>query len=287
MRTMHLFAGAGGGLLGDLILGHTPVVAVEVDKNCCETLRRRRDDGWLPDLHVWEGDIRVFDPSEWKGKVDCVHAGFPCQDISAAGKGKGISGAKSGLFSEVGRVIEAIRPKFVFLENSPRIITRGLAHVLRTLAELGYDAVWTILSAEDCGAPHLRKRWWCLAANYHCTLELQPEMGINQVGGRTDNCIGEGNADPNSTRREDGSREQTYAWQEGNIRRSAAMEDDKNYAVGISPWFEVEPDVGVLVHGMADGVVSGAVKALGNGQVPICMAAAWCLLWDALKGGKR
>ena len=81
---MHLFAGIGGGLLADLILGHRPIVAVEWDKYACRILRERAADGWFPDLSVWEGDVRLFDPSEYKGRVDCIHAGFPCQDISVA-----------------------------------------------------------------------------------------------------------------------------------------------------------------------------------------------------------
>ncbi len=168
MRTMHLFAGAGGGLLADLILGHTPVCTVEWDAYACAVLRERRAEGWFPGLHVFEGDIRMFDPSEWKGRVDCIHAGFPCQDISAAGKGAGIKGERSGLFSEVLRAIDAIRPPLVFLENSPLIVTRGLDHVLRSLTERGYDARWMVLAASDVGAPHLRKRWWCLAWRSDC-----------------------------------------------------------------------------------------------------------------------
>ena len=80
MRTLHLFAGIGGGLLADLILGHEPVCAVEIDPYCCAVLRDRRGEGWFPDLHVHEGDVRLWDPSPWAGGVDCIAAGFPCQD---------------------------------------------------------------------------------------------------------------------------------------------------------------------------------------------------------------
>ena len=86
MRTMHLFAGIGGGLLADRILGHTPLVAVEWEPYACQVLRERVADGWFPGMHVWEGDVQLFDPSEYTGRVDCIHAGFPCQDISVAGK---------------------------------------------------------------------------------------------------------------------------------------------------------------------------------------------------------
>ena len=92
MRTMHLFAGAGGGLLADLILGHRPITAVEIDSYCCTLLRERAAGGWWPGLDVHETDIREWNPSKYTGRVDCVHAGFPCQDISLAGTGAGIEG---------------------------------------------------------------------------------------------------------------------------------------------------------------------------------------------------
>lgn len=123
MQTMHLFAGGGGGLLADLILGHTPIVAVEWDGYACQVLRERAAEGWFPGLHVWEGDVRMFDPSEYAGKVDCIHAGFPCQPFSVAGKRKGSTDERGELFSEVVRCIEAIRPKYVFLENVPGLLT--------------------------------------------------------------------------------------------------------------------------------------------------------------------
>ena len=120
---MHLFAGIGGGLLADLILGHTPIVAVEWEPYACQVLRERAADGWFPDLRVWEGDVRLFDPSEYAGKVDCIHAGFPCQPFSVAGLRKGSQDERGELFAEVIRCIEAIRPKYVFLENVPGLTT--------------------------------------------------------------------------------------------------------------------------------------------------------------------
>jgi DNA (cytosine-5)-methyltransferase 1 len=97
MRVAHLFSGAGGGLLADLILGHTPVLAIEWNKACCDSLRERVEEGWLPGLHVHHGDVRDFDWGPWAGKVDCLAAGFPCQDISSAGGGAGIKDKRSGL----------------------------------------------------------------------------------------------------------------------------------------------------------------------------------------------
>lgn len=161
---MHLFAGIGGGLLADLILGHTPIVAVEWDKYACKVLRERAAEGWFPGLQVWEGDVRLFDPSKYAGQVDCIHAGFPCQDISVAGKQAGVSeGTRSGLYREVLRISDAIKPRYLFLENVPAIVDCGLGTVLGDLAKMGYDTRWCCIRASDVGAPHERDRWWLLA----------------------------------------------------------------------------------------------------------------------------
>lgn len=164
MRTMHLFAGAGGGLLADLILGHTPVVAVKWNKYACQVLRERAAEGWFPDLSVWEGDVREFDPSEYTGKLDCIHAGFPCQDISTAGRQASLGeGTRSGLYREVLRIAGAIRPRYIFLENVSAIKSKGLDQVIKDLACMGYDTKWLCIRASDVGAPHQRDRWFALA----------------------------------------------------------------------------------------------------------------------------
>lgn len=162
MRELHLFAGAGGGILGGMLLGHTPVGAVEIEPFARAVLQARQADGSLPDFAIYD-DVRTFDGTEWRDRVDIIAGGFPCQDLSVAGKGAGIDGERSGLWWEMLRVIREARPPFVFLENVPAITGRGLDRVLGSLADLGFDAEWLVLSAADAGAPHLRKRWWCLA----------------------------------------------------------------------------------------------------------------------------
>jgi DNA (cytosine-5)-methyltransferase 1 len=161
MREMHLFAGAGGGILGGLLLGHTTVCAVEIDPYCQKILKQRQADGILPEFPI-HGDIKQFDGRPWKGKVDCVCGGFPCQDLSVAGKGAGIHGSRSSLFFELIRIVREVEPRFIFLENVPALLTRGIDVVLGALADIGFDAEWTVLSASDCGANHLRKRVWIL-----------------------------------------------------------------------------------------------------------------------------
>lgn len=164
---MHLFAGHGGGLLADLILGHTPIVAVEWDAYACQVLRERSEDGWFPGLQVWEGDVRLFNPSEYAGIMDCIHAGFPCTDLSSAGKKAGIGPeTRSGLYREALRIAGIVRPRYLFLENVADIVTNGLGTVLADLTTLGYDSEWLCLRASDCGASHERDRWWLLADSH-------------------------------------------------------------------------------------------------------------------------
>ena len=101
------------------------------------------------------------------GVVDIVAGGFPCTDISLAGKGAGIDGEQSGLWSEMARIIGEVRPRFAFVENSPALVTRGIGRVVGDLAALGYDCRWTVLGAADVGAPHKRDRIW-IVANANC-----------------------------------------------------------------------------------------------------------------------
>lgn len=173
MYTIHLFAGAGGGLLADELLGQTPICAVEIEDYPRRVLLQRQLDGLFPIFPIWD-DIRTFrkDNPETSPFFDraksvrdelIIAGGSPCQDISCAGKGEGIDGERSGLWGEMARIIGEIRPKYVFLENSPLLVGRGLIRVLGDLAEVGFDAQWLPLSAENVGAPHKRDRFWLVA----------------------------------------------------------------------------------------------------------------------------
>lgn len=97
------------------------------------------------------------------GSIDVICGGFPCQDISTAGKGAGIGGARSGLWSEYARIIGEVRPRFVLVENVAALLGRGLERVLGDLASLGYDAEWHCIPASAVGAPHRRDRVWIVA----------------------------------------------------------------------------------------------------------------------------
>lgn len=275
VRTGHLFAGAGGGLYADLILGHTPVFAVEWDDYAAGVLQRRADDGWFPGLHVHHGDVRLFDTSNWKGRVDSLHAGFPCQDISTAGTGAGITGERSGLWSEVKRAAGELGVGELFLENSPAITSRGLGVVLGDLAELGLDARWCVLPASGVGAPHLRARWWCLARRADCNSvrQLQPQGSISHQRGRTGDM---GEISDAVCNRQQGSWESTES-----ISEKTAGDWEADHAINerIGGFWELEPNVGRVVNGLANR--SNRIKCLGNGQVPLQAAAAYRLL-DAM-----
>jgi DNA (cytosine-5)-methyltransferase 1 len=162
LREMALFAGAGGGILGGHLLGWRTVCAVEWEPHLACVLVSRQNDKILPPFPIWD-DVQTFDGRPWKGLVDVVSGGFPCQDISSAGKGAGINGARSGMWREMARIVGEVRPRFVFVENSPLLMGRGAAMVIGDLTTLGYDCRWCIVSASDCGAPHQRDRFWLLA----------------------------------------------------------------------------------------------------------------------------
>jgi DNA (cytosine-5)-methyltransferase 1 len=164
MNELALFAGAGGGILGTQLLGYTTVGACEIDPYCRQILLERQADGTLPPFAIWD-DIRTFDPEPWKGHVDLISGGFPCTDISLAGRGEGLKGQHSSLWFEMARIIRAIRPARAFLENTPALTSRGLGTILGQLAEIGYDAEWECLPASAVGAPHRRERIWILAGN--------------------------------------------------------------------------------------------------------------------------
>ena len=162
MRELALFAGAGGGILGGLLIGWRTVCAVEIDPYARSVLLARQRDGMLQPFPVWD-DVRTFDGNPWRGHVDVVSGGFPCQDISCAGKGAGLDGARSGLWSEFARIIGDVRPRYAFMENSPMLVVRGLDRVLADLAAMGFDTEWGVVSAADVGAPHKRDRIWIVA----------------------------------------------------------------------------------------------------------------------------
>ena len=278
MNELALFAGAGGGILAGQLLGWRTVCAVEIEPYPASVLLARQNDGLLPPFPVWD-DVRTFDGRPWRGIVDVVSGGFPCQDISVAGKGAGIEGERSGLWSEFARIIREVRPRFAFVENSPALTSRGLGRVLGDLAEMGFDAQWGVLGAADVGAPHHRKRIWIVAhSNGHNSKagrreqRRRDEQGPSSVTSSGINLanpkgICSGNvADASSQRLQEPKQEAVLRARRGEERRAVTKQG----------WWAVEPNVGRVAHGVAARV--DRLKAIGNGQVPQCAAEAWRLL---------
>ena len=159
MRMLDLFSGIGGfSLAAEWCWGKELeiVYMVENDIYCQRVLKKQ-----FPDTPIYS-DIRDFKCGTFNG-IDLITGGFPCQDISIAGKGVGIEGERSGLWTEFKRIISEVRPKFALIENVPILTNRGLDRVLCNLAEIGYDAEWQCISASEVGAWHKRERIWIVA----------------------------------------------------------------------------------------------------------------------------
>jgi len=284
MNELHLFAGAGGGILGGILCGHTTVCAVEIEPYCRKVLLQRQRDGVLPRFPIWD-DIRTFDGKPWRGRVDVVCGGFPCQDISAAGKGDGITGDRSGLWKEMGRVIGEVGPRFVFVENSPILTSRGLGVVLGDLAEMGYDARWGVLGAEDaiwhsCDpiTDHQRERMWIYGARSDSNgmRKLQSERSEQNQWGRLGDSL---QKIPNTaSQRQSGS---WKPWFGGDPAETREGETDRAFAERIGHIWGIESPMGRVADGVAARM--DRLKAIGNGQVSIVAATAWKILTGTTK----
>jgi len=152
-----LFSGIGGFELGlERAIPAETIWQVEQNKFCQSILKKH----W-PKAKIYD-DVRNITKDNVE-PVDILCGGFPCQDISIAGKTRGLKGEKSGLWWEMWRIISELRPRIIVLENVSNIIRLGGKEVLGSLAKIGYDAEWTTIRASDFGAPHRRERWFCVA----------------------------------------------------------------------------------------------------------------------------
>ena len=176
LRALHLCAGYGGFELALRGVART-VAHVERDAYAAATLVARMEESRLDRAPVWP-DLCTFDAGPWRGRVDLVTAGFPCQPFSAAGKRAGTDDDR-WLWPDIRRIIRDVRPSYCFLENVPGVVRHGLPHVLADLAALGFDAEWGLLSASAVGAPHKRERFWLVA---HAAVgEWQPAGDERQI----------------------------------------------------------------------------------------------------------
>ena len=161
LRVLDLFSGIGGFSLGlERTGGFKTVAFCEIEAYPRRVLAKH----W-PGVPIYD-DVRTLTAERLRADgiaVDVICGGFPCQDISPAGKRAGIDGERSGLWAEMARLVDEVRPQFVIIENSGSLVVRGLNRVLRDLAGIRYDAEWDRRGARDVGAPHRRDRTWIVA----------------------------------------------------------------------------------------------------------------------------
>jgi DNA (cytosine-5)-methyltransferase 1 len=312
MNVLDLFSGIGGFSLGLERAGMRTVAFCESDEYCRAVLRRH----W-PDVPVWD-DVRTLTFHEGRlaadtikrrileatevcaGRegagildstnehqctpvyIDVICGGFPCQDISVAGKGAGIAGERSILWKEFARIIGEVRPRYIIVENVAALLGRGLSVVLGDLAALGYDAEWHCIPACAVGAPHRRDRVWIVA---YATRHVRGEQA-------------QGGTERQRTRQCGQQSDVAYAGDQGQLQQSGIVGEERGrvgngcedvaYADGrrceqrdegkrsipiINPqnngqsdWWLTEPDVGRVAHGVPARV--DRLRALGNAIVP-------------------
>ena len=169
MKVLDLFSGIGGFSLGLERAGMETVAFCEFDKHAQKVLKKH----W-PDVPIYD-DVRTLDGKQFKGSVDVVCGGFPCQDLSVAGKKAGFDGARSSLYREMLRIIGECMPRYAIFENVTGLLTgesgRWFGQFLYDLAEIGFDAEWHCIPASELGAHHHRDRVWIIAHAYSERLE--------------------------------------------------------------------------------------------------------------------
>ena len=262
MFSLDLFSGYGGitYALRDYV---RPIGYCEIEEYPRAILASRMESGELPFAPIYP-DVKKLRGSV--GAVDIITGGFPCQDISVAGNGKGLAGERSGLFFEIVRLTKEINPKFVFLENVPAIRTRGLREVIRAFTEMGYDCRWTCISASSVGAPHKRERWFLLAYSNSINSrnkrkkEMQANWRVDKRQAFIDN-----DGKQESLADSNGEGLERYPWSEIQRSKGQFKTADGSFQIGENFW-SVEPNVGRVVNGVTFRV--DRVKALGNGVVP-------------------
>lgn len=234
LNGLDLFSGIGG-LSVALNEWVRPIAYCEIDPYCQGVLLSRMADCSISRAPIWN-DITTFPSNGFAGAIDIIYGGFPCQDISVAGRGKGLEAERSGLFFEILRITREVNPSFLFLENVPAITTRGGCQVVSAIAEMGYDCRWLTISAASIGALHRRERWFLLA--HTCSERRQQECRSSLVH----EIQNEGRSE---------------------ISNNELASEDKTIT---REFWKVEPNVGRVADGIPQRM--DRLRALGNAVVP-------------------
>jgi DNA (cytosine-5)-methyltransferase 1 len=296
MRVLDLFSGIGGFSIGLEKAGFETVAFCEIDKKARAVLKKH----W-PDVQIFEDVSQLTKEKldEHGISVDVICGGFPCQDISVAGRGAGLEGQRSGLWYEYHRLIKELTPQWVIIENVSALRSRGLDAVLRSLFEIGYDAEWHCIPASAVGAPHRRDRVWVVGYPC-CQREYLLFDGGSSQGIKTPSSAGEIHVSNSggcehvaysaserlSERGQPRGQKSGTETLTGMVSESercgsftnalrAGLERQWEVSGGVEPeqqdtgntrWWAVEPDVGRVAYGVRGRV--DRLKQLGNAVVP-------------------
>lgn len=303
MNGLDLFSGIGG--IGIALEPWVRTVAYcERDRYAQGVLLSRMRSGDVDVAPIWD-DVCSLRGSMLP-RIDIIFGGFPCQDLSVAGAGKGLAGERSGLFFEIVRLARECEPRFIFLENVPAIRTRGGERVVKELAKIGYDCRWTTLSAAAVGAPHKRDRWFLLAHTKRQRLSKGADEFRNGVERRAPVSFGNSNPSSRIVAHANGVRQLSAQGQYDRIsngcknvahssrprleRIERIRYDEKQNRAGEAgadgatskcsddgicgkAYWAIEPAVGRVVNGLPNRV--DRIRCLGNSVVPLQVREAF------------
>ena len=272
-----LCSGVGGLELGLKLAVPTArtVCFVEREAYCCEVLAERMEDGCLDEAPIWT-DLRTFDGKPWRGVVDCVTGGYPCQPFSVAGKRKGDRDERH-LWPEVARIVREVGPEWCFFENVGNHLRLGFEQVEDELRQMGYVVAAGLFSAEEVGAAHQRERLFIVAYSSHHGCRHAPVQTHHE--GRRTTAVRSSHVS---------RREGWLSHQPDTEPRPASVAlafpphpDDRE---GWARVLAVSPTVEPAVRGVADGLAPRVdrLRACGNGVVPAVAALAWRALVGSL-----
>jgi DNA (cytosine-5)-methyltransferase 1 len=297
LKLLDLFSGIGGFSYAaeKIVGGYKTTQFVEIDPYCQSVLRKN-----FPNTPIHD-DIKTF--SAKQGQFDVFTIGFPCQDLSVAGRQRGINDeTRSGLFYESIRLLRTVRPRFALFENVRNLLSHGkgetFQEVLFQIAKAGYDAEWSVISAKDLGACHLRERIWILAYtnNYG-----SPSAERIRVNGKTNSSTQKGqdkisesqrssessdsriiqqtadSSNPNSTRTESNSEKlEPPIWKHAFLNSKERRTLSPDWSRYVS-----EPSLCRGDDGLRGRVAR--IKAMGNSIVPQCAAVPLQRIKDLIK----